>query len=126
MSSGNSEKIATNLCGCKYWLRHEVSSKDTMVHLALKYGTTVGQLCRANRMHYQDVIQMRRHIWLPVVQSGKQDKECPLENSPIGVEVLKAYAKVATLPPHFYRQSTPNVDDFAEECDPLLITTKCM
>ncbi|XP_034488193.1 lysM and putative peptidoglycan-binding domain-containing protein 2 [Drosophila innubila] len=127
MSSGSSKEIAPNLEGCKFWLRHEVSSEDTMVHLASKYGTTIGQLCRANRMHCQDVIQMRRHIWLPLVQrENRRQQQSPLQSLPIGIEVLKAYAKVVTLPPHFYRQSTPNVDDFAGECDPLLITTKCM
>ncbi|KAL7745266.1 hypothetical protein ACLKA6_008310 [Drosophila palustris] len=128
MSSGGTEEIAPKFCGCRLWLRHEVSKEDTMVHLASKCGATIGQLCRANRMHYQDVIQMRRHIWLPVVeQQQERQQQIPTQSSPIGADVFKAYAtRAATLPPHFYRQSAPNADDFAGECDPLLITTKCM
>ncbi|XP_032594199.1 lysM and putative peptidoglycan-binding domain-containing protein 1 [Drosophila grimshawi] len=66
-----------NLCGprlggSEFWVVHQVSNGETMAHLALKYDTTIGQICRANRMHWQDILQMRRHIWLPVTVGRQQ------------------------------------------------------
>ncbi|KAH8300986.1 hypothetical protein KR044_008166, partial [Drosophila immigrans] len=103
---------APNLCGCSLWLRHEVSSHDTLASLALRCGTTIGQICRANRLHSQDIVQMRRHVWLP-------DRQDIPDEAPSDGRVDKP------LPPHFQRQSVENLDEFAEDCDPLLITTKC-
>ncbi|KAH8395976.1 hypothetical protein KR222_000611, partial [Zaprionus bogoriensis] len=108
------------------WLRHEVRSEDTMAHLALKYGTTIGHICRANRLHPQDVLQMHRHIWLPV--PGRTEP-CPGlglgVRQAVEVESLLARAGVSTLPPHMQRQSAPNLDESAGDSDPLLITTRC-
>lgn len=113
------------------WLRHEVSTADTLAHLALKYDTTIGRICRANRMHPQDILQMHRHIWVPLhclarrLQSPRQaslgGQTCKRQAAqrPSIIE----YATISTLPPHFYRESAPNLDGFAEESDPLLITT---
>ncbi|XP_016977012.1 uncharacterized protein LOC108042993 [Drosophila rhopaloa] len=131
---------APNICG-KEWLKHPISAEDTMTRLALKYDTSIGQLCRANRMHWQDVLQTRRHIWVPVrrhqpqIESPHADfQECqqiasrnvtPRTSTPNGHPSIPL-ARSVTLPPHFYRQSAPNPDLLAEERDPLLITTKIM
>ncbi|XP_034110409.1 uncharacterized protein LOC117572000 [Drosophila albomicans] len=111
-----------NLGDChRLWLRHEVNSDDTLTRLALKCGTTIGQLCRANRMHSQDIVQMRSHMWLPVSATAmKPAAESQQEDIPSQVKVAKL------LPPHFHRQSVENLDDYAEESDPLLITTRCI
>ncbi|XP_016938934.2 uncharacterized protein [Drosophila suzukii] len=108
------------------WLRHPISPEDTMTRLALRYDTSIGHICRANRMHWQDVLQTRSHIWVPVPirrnQRPIEVQECqqiPARNvTPISL------ASPKSLPPHFYRQSAPNPNHFAEEGDPLLITTK--
>ncbi|XP_064555888.1 uncharacterized protein LOC135440571 [Drosophila montana] len=108
------------------WTRHRVCNEDTMAHLALKYGTTIGQICRANRLHWQDILQTRSYIWLPVpgTQQPTQEPENQAQISPL--ITFPNYGRVLIVPPHFYRQSAPNLDDFAGECDPLLITTRCM
>lgn len=116
------------------WLRHEVSTTDTMAHLALKYDTTIGHICRANRMHPQDILQMHRHIWVPLqclarLQSPRQTalgtRSCRRQAAHRGsIASIIEYATISTLPPHFYRESAPNLDGFAEESDPLLITTR--
>lgn len=111
------------------WQRHTVSTSDTMAHLALTHGTTIGNICRANRMHPQDILQMHRHIWLPLhsllrIQTPLETPSGKRRTSRIGVASIIEYASSSRLPPHFYRQSAPNLDDFARECDPLLITTR--
>ncbi|XP_016946261.1 uncharacterized protein LOC108021945 [Drosophila biarmipes] len=102
------------------WLRHPVSQEDTMTRLALRYDTSIGHICRANRMHWQDVLQTRSYIWVPVPIRRHQ--------LPIGAQECQQIparnASLKALPPHFYRQSAPNANHFAEEGDPLLITTK--
>lgn len=113
------------------WQRHTVSSTDTMAHLALKHETTIGNICRANRMHPQDVLQMHRQIWLPLqnflrIQTPLETPAGNRRTSRLGVASIIEYASNSRLPPHFYRQSAPNVDDFAEESDPLLITTRVL
>lgn len=131
------EQTEPNLCGQQQlsgWMRHRVSSSDTVAHLALKYGTTMGRICRANRMYWPDILQTRSYIWVPTV--GKQcdpppvdDRTQPLREArsvAMGLVSQPNYGSLATMPPHFYRQSAPNLDDFAGDCDPLLITMRCM
>lgn len=109
------------------WQRHTVSTTDTMAHLAITHGTTIGNICRANRMHSQDVLQMHHHIWLPLqsllrIQTSLEPPK--RRTSRFGVGSIIEYASSSRLPPHFYRQSAPNLDDLARDCDPLLITTR--
>ncbi|XP_017013752.2 uncharacterized protein [Drosophila takahashii] len=106
---------APNIRDPECWLRHPISAEDTMIRLALKYETSIGELCRANRMHWQDVLQTRHHIWVPLATRRNRDQEC---------QSIPAFASPTTLPPHFYRQSAPNPNHLAAEEDPLLITTK--
>ncbi|XP_017074841.2 lysM and putative peptidoglycan-binding domain-containing protein 1 [Drosophila eugracilis] len=117
-----------NLCYCQpmgseRWLRHPISPDDTMTRLALKYNTSIGKLCRANRMHYQDVLQARHHIWVPLPTDHCQS-ESSLEPELQEGSQIHYTGKASNLPPHFFRQSAPNPNDFANEEDPLLITTK--
>lgn len=122
-------KSGPNICGLRLngsecWLRHPISGEDTMTRLALKYDTSIGLICRANRMHGQDVLQTRRHIWVPIPPSQCQmfhGREQPTQQS-----LLFGHSHSHSLPPHFYRQSAPNPNDLAEESDPLLITTNIM
>ncbi|KAH8421393.1 hypothetical protein KR009_003800, partial [Drosophila setifemur] len=153
-SSPKPDEPGPNISGCERegWLRHPITSEDTMTRLALKYDTSIGQICRANRMHCQDVLQTRRHIWVPVpVPKGNKDIPLPLlpvrafrrSSSPTllvqesqkflkipprtansRLRVPRMLVDIVRLPPHFYRQSGPNPNLFADEGDPLLITTK--
>ncbi|KAH8368317.1 hypothetical protein KR084_009932, partial [Drosophila pseudotakahashii] len=109
---------APNICDPECWLRHSISAEDTMIRLALKYDTSIGEICRANRMHRQDVLQTRHHIWVPL--PIRRSQPIPARN----VEPDSFASQSTTLPPHFYRQSAPNPNHFAAEEDPLLITTK--
>ncbi|KAH8387617.1 hypothetical protein KR093_008177 [Drosophila rubida] len=117
------EPVAPNLSDGRLWQRHEVRSDDTLAHLALKCGTTIGQLRRANRMHSQDIVLMRRYVWLPVLRPAGQEMASQAWRDEGAATAGRADRK---LPPHFQRQSDENVDDFAQDCDPLLITTRCM
>lgn len=128
--AGGNEALGPLGVNSSLWQRYTVSSTDTMVHLALKHETTIGNICRANRMHPQDVLQMHRHIWLPLqsflrIQTPQEAAAAAKRrNSRLGVANFIEYASNNRLPPHFYRQSAPNLDDFAQESDPLLITTR--
>ncbi|XP_023174456.2 lysM and putative peptidoglycan-binding domain-containing protein 1 [Drosophila hydei] len=118
---------APNLCGQQLgeWTRHQVCSDDTLARLALKYGTTMGRICRANRMYWPDVLQTRDYVWVPA--AGKQSEQQQQSESTVTAAVaLPHRGRVSIVPPHFYRQSAPNADDFAGDCDPLLITMRCM
>ncbi|EDW07345.2 lysM and putative peptidoglycan-binding domain-containing protein 1 [Drosophila mojavensis] len=124
-----------NLCGQQLsgWMRHRVSRDDTVARLALKYGTTIGRILRANRMYWPDILQTRCYIWVPAVgkpcDPAKDDRTQPLREArtlAMGLVTRHTYGSLTTIPPHFYRQSTPNVDDFADDCDPLLITMRWM
>lgn len=152
--------LVPNICGeLGGWMRHTVSREDTMTRLALKYDTSIGLICRANRMHWQDVLQTRHFIWVPAPRKVKAIEESllqyslppppcriasktpPKELAQIPPKTASAHrpiafpdplltrhhpvsAKSKLLPPHFFRQSSPNPNLLAEEGDPLLITTK--
>lgn len=154
--------LVPNVCGeLGGWMRHPVTREDTMTRLALKYDTSIGLICRANRMHWQDVLQTRHFIWVPAprkvnaieetllqyrlppppcrISLEKPPKELakippktasahPLLAFPFPDALLTRHQSVSAnaklLPPHFYRQSSPNPNVLAEEGDPLLITTK--
>ncbi|KAH8339365.1 hypothetical protein KR074_006209, partial [Drosophila pseudoananassae] len=150
---------APNICGeLEGWVRHHVSSEDTMTRLALRYDTSIGQICRANRMHWQDVLQTRHFIWVPgpkkltALEEQLLQHKLPPPPSKIWrkparelsdilprnrnanrpnaspdaflVHHQTVMGKAKLLPPHFYRQSSPNPNVLATEGDPLLITTK--
>lgn len=93
-----------------------------MTRLALKYDTSIGRICRANRMHSQDVLQARRHVWVPIpnsqFQMGCQEKSESDESPEISIRKV-----TPNLPSHFYRQSDPNPNPFARDDDPLLVIT---
>ncbi|XP_043660302.1 uncharacterized protein LOC122624693 [Drosophila teissieri] len=117
-----------NICNCRRmrsecWIRHSISAEDTMTRLALKYDTSIGHICRANRMHRQDVLQARHHVWVPIPRrqfqmASPQKPQCHQSAQ------IPARAEKPNLPPHFYRQSDPNPNPFADDGDPLLVITE--
>ncbi|KAH8385188.1 hypothetical protein KR200_011859 [Drosophila serrata] len=128
-----------HLGGSVGWHRHTISREDTMAGLALKYNTSIGLICRANRMHGRDVLQTRHHIWLPIptsqcqifqmqgpMQIGKEEQQAlfsPSRNSspcPSSRRLLRFENSYDYLP-HFQRESSPNTNCLADESDPLLI-----
>ncbi|TDG40297.1 hypothetical protein AWZ03_013283 [Drosophila navojoa] len=124
-----------NLCGQQLsgWTRHQVCRTDTVAHLALKYGTTTGRICRANRMYWPDILQTRCYIWVPSMDKqydpARDIRVQALSESgrrATGLVTRPNYNRLSKIPPHYYRQSAPNTDDFASDCDPLLITMRCM
>ncbi|EDW53132.1 uncharacterized protein LOC6612465 [Drosophila sechellia] len=121
------EDRGPNICSCsrlrsECWTRHSITAEDTMTRLALKYDTSIGRICRANRMHSQDVLQARRHVWVPVpssrFQMGSPQKSESDENPETPTRKV-----TPNLPSHFYRQSDPNPNPFADDDDPLLFIT---
>ncbi|EDV45846.2 uncharacterized protein LOC6550986 [Drosophila erecta] len=112
------EDQGPNICNChrmrsECWMRHSICAEDTMTRLALKYDTSIGHICRANRMHRQDVLQARHYVWVPIPTS--QSHEMPQ---------IPFRKEEPNLPPHFYRQSDPNPNLFADDGDPLLVITE--
>ncbi|XP_017851485.1 lysM and putative peptidoglycan-binding domain-containing protein 1 [Drosophila busckii] len=116
-------------------LRHEVSSGDSLAHLALKYGTTIGQICRANRLYCQDIAQARRHIWIPTAdtiaaQSSSSSRfiaAAQHEPNNAAVTITDADVKPAAVSwsrnrRRRRRQCTANPNAFANDADPLLIS----
>ncbi|KAH8262220.1 hypothetical protein KR038_001624 [Drosophila bunnanda] len=122
------------------WHRHVISGEDTMAQLALKYNTSIGLIRRANRMHGQDVLQTRRHIWVPMptaqcqifqvqepMQIGREEEQ-PLLSSSANSSPFQSprrplrFRSSYDLLPHFQREHSPNRNYLAEESDPLLIT----
>ncbi|KAH8298606.1 hypothetical protein KR018_007354 [Drosophila ironensis] len=77
----NSRKIQEpNTCGhgrsdSGRWQKHRILSEDTMTRLALKYDTSIGQICRVNRMHWQDVLQTRHFIWVPSQECNRINRK---------------------------------------------------
>ncbi|KAH8244832.1 hypothetical protein KR032_001171, partial [Drosophila birchii] len=136
-----------HLSGSVDWQRHLISGEDTMARLALKYNTSIGLICRANRMHGQDVLQTRRHIWVPIptaqcqifqvqglMQIGCEEQQAlfsPSDSSsrspapsPSPPPPPLRFRRSYDLLPHFHRESSPNRNCLAEETDPLLIVSK--
>ncbi|XP_001355641.4 uncharacterized protein [Drosophila pseudoobscura] len=122
-----------NICGSqltsvKCWLLHQVGREDTLTSLALKYDTSIGKICRANRMQWQDVLLTRRQVWVPVRLQKNEDIVAELTKR-MGSRILNtsvSFANPCTHPPHFHRQSSANPDAFAKDRDPLLITSEHM
>ncbi|XP_017024190.1 uncharacterized protein [Drosophila kikkawai] len=115
-----------HLSGSVGWLRHPISTEDTMARLALKYNTSIGLICRANRMHGQDVLQTRRHIWVPL-PSPDQCQIFPRQMQ-VGREQQQALFSPTSATgsyPLRYRSSpecSPNLNYLAKDSDTLLIS----
>ncbi|BFG00411.1 uncharacterized protein DMAD_00419 [Drosophila madeirensis] len=111
---GEPNMCGHQLTGTECWLLHSVAREDTMTSLALKYDTSIGRLCRANRMQWRDVLLSRRHVWVP-----RRMQQDTVVDQPRGTRILNAAVSYASQ-----RQSYANTDEFARDRDPLLITSE--
>ncbi|XP_041450471.1 uncharacterized protein LOC111069350 [Drosophila obscura] len=111
---GRPNTCGQELSSVECWLLHPVAREDTMASLALKYDTSIGKICRANRMQWQDVLLARRHVWVPVRLQ---------RDTATATELTKRLGN-GPHPTHCHRQSSANTDDFARDRDPLLITNQ--
>ncbi|KAH8338188.1 hypothetical protein KR059_011921 [Drosophila kikkawai] len=111
-----------HLSGSVGWLRHSISTEDTMARLALKYNTSIGLIYRANRMHGQDVLQTRRHIWVPL-PSPAQCQIFPRQMQ-VGREQQQALFSPGSYPLRYRSspESSPNLNYLAKDSDTLLIS----
>ncbi|KAH8289130.1 hypothetical protein KR054_000632 [Drosophila jambulina] len=130
-----------NVCGLLMtgsvgWHRHAITGEDTMARLALQYNTSIGLICRANRMHGRDILQTRRHIWVPLptapsqtfqvlgpVQVGREEQQALFSASSTSRQ--SPFPTPSPSPPRssfdLQLESSPNPNCQAEKNDPLLI-----
>ncbi|SPP89857.1 uncharacterized protein LOC117591385 [Drosophila guanche] len=116
---GGPNMCGHQLTGTECWLLHPVAREDTMTSLALKYDTSIGWLCRANRMQWRDVLLTRRHVWVPRRMQLDPGMAPTEPAQPRVTRILNAAVSYASQ-----RQNYANTDEFARDRDPLLITSE--
>ncbi|XP_069074588.1 lysM and putative peptidoglycan-binding domain-containing protein 1 [Pleurodeles waltl] len=53
-------------------VEHQITAGDTLPGLALKYGVTIEQIKRANRLYTNDSIFLKKTLYIPVLTEPKQ------------------------------------------------------
>ncbi|CAG0919536.1 unnamed protein product [Notodromas monacha] len=76
-SAGSNSRTQLSNAPKKKMVKHEISSTDTLQGIALKYGVTMEELKRANKLWTNDSICMRKFLDVPVdadaVVNGEAD-----------------------------------------------------
>ncbi|XP_074862767.1 lysM and putative peptidoglycan-binding domain-containing protein 2 isoform X2 [Carettochelys insculpta] len=89
-SYGSTASVAAPLA--ERYLEHRISAGDTLQGIALKYGVTMEQIKRANKLFTSDCIFLRKTLNIPVIPekpllfNGFNSLESP-ENEPIDISL---------------------------------------
>lgn len=109
---------------------HYIDTDETLPGIALKYGTTLEELRRINKLHYTDSIQSRQYLLVPGQKNdstsknptGKHVRSENPKSSP--KKVQKPYTNGTTTPPQESKVVDDSVHDFLKKLDKQISSTK--
>jgi len=127
-SARSSKKYGSTSSRCstrnESYLKHIVNGTDTLQGLALKYGVTMEQIRRANRLFATDSLFLREHLLIPV-QDGRSPLSPAGEASntaqPEDPQVTSPSSSQATSPSSY---DDENLAEFLVKIDAAIANTK--
>lgn len=102
------------------YIKHFVSSTDTLQGIALKYGVSMEQIRRANRLYASDSLFLREHLLIPV-PADNQNLASPTTPDLVNTPSSSQTSSQVTSPTSYDNE---NIAEFLVKIDASIANTK--